>query len=96
MKDWARLTDEERGFIELILAFFAGVDGVVAENISVNFGAEVMAPEARNFYAFQAMIENVHAIVYANLLDTYVTDPERKAQLFKGLESIPCIQKKTA
>ena len=95
MKDWARLTDEERGFIELILAFFAGVDGVVAENISVNFGAEVMAPEARNFYAFQAMIENVHAIVYANLLDTYVTDPERKAQLFKGLESIPCIQKKT-
>jgi len=95
LKDWARLSVEERSFIELILAFFAGVDGVVAENISINFGAEVTAPEARNFYAFQAMIENVHAIVYANLLDTYVSDPERKAQLFQGLESIPVIRRKT-
>ena len=95
LKDWHSLSEEERGFIEIVLAFFAGVDGVVAENISLNFGTEITAPEARNFYAFQAMIENVHAIVYANLLDTYVSDPVRKDNLFKGLESIPVIKRKT-
>lgn len=95
LKDWEKLSDKERSFVETILAFFATADGVVAENISVNFGAEVMAPEARNFYAFQAMIENIHAIAYANLLDTYVSDPVRKDKLFKGLETIPCVQRKT-
>lgn len=92
--DWLSLNDGERSFIELVLAFFASADGIVLENIMNNFQMEVTAPEARNFYAFQGMIENVHAQVYAKLLDTYVTDPTRKDNLFRGLETIPCIARK--
>lgn len=60
--DWAKLTDDEKTFIEHILAFFAGADGLVIENLIETFSVEVQAPEARAFYAFQAMIENVHCV----------------------------------
>ena len=95
-QDWNGLTADERSFIELVLAFFASADGIVLENLMSNFQLEVTAPEARNFYAFQAMIENVHAQVYANLLDTYVVDPVRKDVLFRGLDTIPCVARKAA
>jgi len=94
LKDWNKLTNNEKYFIELILGFFAGADGIVLENLMVNFINEVTAPEARNFYAFQGMIENVHAQTYANLLDTFIKDPNRKNELFKAIETIPCIAKK--
>lgn len=92
--DWLSLTDNERYFIEHILAFFAGSDGIVLENLVKNFCLEIKASEARNFYAFQSMIENVHGMVYALLLDTFVTDPKRKTELFNAIDTIPCVQKK--
>ena len=61
-EDWLKLSDDERYFIEHILAFFAGSDGIVLENLIENFAREVQVPEARAFYAFQAMIENVHCV----------------------------------
>jgi len=94
LKDWQNLTEDEKYFIEMILAFFAGADGIVLENIMKNFLSEITAPEARNFYAFQAMIENIHAMTYANLLDTFVLDQEKKTKLFKSIETIPCVRKK--
>jgi ribonucleotide reductase beta subunit family protein with ferritin-like domain len=60
--DWVKLTNEEKYFIEHILAFFAGSDGIVLENLIENFACEVQVPEARAFYGFQAMIENVHCV----------------------------------
>jgi len=93
-KDWARLSDDERYFIENILAFFAGSDGIVLENLVSNFCAEVSIPEARCFYAFQAMIENIHSEVYSLMIDTYVTSHEKKNRLFRGISEIPCVQKK--
>lgn len=94
LKDWQKLTEDEKYFIEMILAFFAGSDGIVLENIMKNFVNEVTAPEARNFYAFQGMIENIHAMTYANLLDTFITDDKKKEKLFKSIDNIPCVQKK--
>lgn len=94
LKDWFKLSDSERNFIEMVLAFFAGSDGIVLENIMGNFVKEVTAPEARNFYTFQAMMENVHAMTYANLLDTFVTDERRKKELFDSIDTIPCVSKK--
>ena len=92
--DWNSLTDDERYFIEHILAFFAGSDGIVLENLVSNFCNEVQIPEARCAYAWQAMIENVHGEVYSLLIDTYITDPIRKAKLFNAIETIPCVKKK--
>lgn len=92
--EWNLLTSDEKYFIEHVLAFFAGADGIVMENINVNFANEVQYPEARAFYAFQTHIEQVHSEVYSLLIDTYIDDPKRKDQLFRAIETIPCVKAK--
>lgn len=92
--DWLKLSDDERYFIEHILAFFAGADGIVLENLMTKFSSEVKATEARNFYAFQSMMENIHGMTYALLLEAFVKDPKRKQKLFNAIDTIPCVAKK--
>lgn len=94
-KDWKfKLTEDERYFIEHILAFFAGSDGIVLENLVTNFCREIQVPEARCFYAFQSMIEVVHSEVYSLMIDTLVDSVERKTKLFHAIQNIPCVQQK--
>lgn len=93
-RDWAKLGDGQRHFIETVLAFFAASDGIVNENLAANFFSEVQIPEARCFYGFQIAIENIHQEVYGLLIETYVQDTERRAQLFKGLFTFPSIKAK--
>lgn len=92
--EWNSLSNDERYFIENILAFFAGSDGIVMENINKNFSNEVQWPEARAFYSMQSYIEQVHSQVYSTLIDTYIDDPARKDQLFRAIEMVPCVKKK--
>jgi ribonucleoside-diphosphate reductase beta chain len=94
LKDWAALNDGERHFISHVLAFFAASDGIVNENLAVNFMSEVQLPEARCFYGFQIMMENIHSETYALLIDTYVTDPVEKDKLFHAIETVPAVKKK--
>jgi ribonucleoside-diphosphate reductase beta chain len=91
---WERLDDNERFFLEHILAFFAQADGIVNENININFANEVQWPEARAFYSLQTFIENVHAQTYARLIETFIKDDDKKKRLFHAIEEIPCIAKK--
>lgn len=93
--DWDRkLNDDEKHFIKHVLAFFAASDGIVNENLAINFMREVQFPEARCFYGFQIMIENIHSEAYSLLIDTYIKDPTEKHQLFHALENVPCVSKK--
>ena len=94
LNDWNTLSSDEKYFIENILAFFAGSDGIVLENLVQNFCNEVQLPEAKCVYAFQAYIENVHSEVYSLLIDTYVKDKSRKEECFNAIEKIPCVKKK--
>ncbi|GAC1585904.1 MAG: ribonucleotide-diphosphate reductase subunit beta [Ginsengibacter sp.] len=94
MKDWNCLNDGERHFISHVLAFFAASDGIVNENLAVNFMSEVQLPEARCFYGFQIMMENIHSETYALLIDTYVKDPHEKDRLFHAIDTIPAVKKK--
>ena len=95
LDDWEhKLTDNERFFISHVLAFFAASDGIVNENLVDRFASEVQIPEARCFYGFQIMMENVHSEMYSLLIDTYIKDPEQKAYLFSAIKNIPCIAKK--
>ncbi|GEP93817.1 ribonucleoside-diphosphate reductase small subunit [Chitinophaga cymbidii] len=94
LKDWAGMTDGERHFISHVLAFFAASDGIVNENLAVNFMSEVQIPEARCFYGFQIMMENIHSETYALLIDTYVKDPAEKDRLFHAIETVPAVKKK--
>jgi ribonucleoside-diphosphate reductase beta chain len=95
LKNWSQdLNDNERHFIKYVLAFFAASDGIVNENLAVNFLQEVQYPEARCMYGFQVMIENIHSEAYSLLIDTYIKDPAEKHQLFNAIENIDCVKKK--
>jgi ribonucleoside-diphosphate reductase beta chain len=93
-KDWENLNDGERHFISHVLAFFAASDGIVNENLAVNFMQEVQMAEARCFYGFQVMMENIHSETYSLLIDTYIKDPKQKDYLFNALETVPAVSKK--
>ncbi len=95
MNDWEnKLTKDERHFIKHVLAFFAASDGIVNENLAINFLNEVQYPEARCFYGFQIAIENIHAETYSLLIDTYIKDNKEKDFLFNAIETLPCVTKK--
>ncbi|KAJ3567787.1 hypothetical protein NP233_g6137 [Leucocoprinus birnbaumii] len=97
LMDWStRLNSEERRFISQILAFFAASDGIVNENLVERFSNEVQVAEARCFYGFQIMMENVHSETYSLLIDTYVKEPEERTRLFDAIETVPTIKRKAA
>ena len=93
-KDYDGLTDDERHFINMVLAFFASADGAVIENLGARFLSDVKIPEARAFYSFQLAIESVHGEVYSLLIEQYVRDSEERARLFNAVEEIPSIRRK--
>lgn len=95
INDWENiLNDNEKYFIKNILGFFAASDGIVNENLACNFLKEVQYAEAKCFYGFQIMIENIHSETYSLLIDTYVKDKKEKDGLFNALETIPAVKKK--
>ncbi len=94
LKHWENLASGEKHFISHVLAFFAASDGIVNENLAVNFMSEVQVPEARCFYGFQIMMENIHSETYALLIDTYVKDPVEKDRLFHAIDTVPAVKKK--
>lgn len=94
MSDWESLSDNERHFIKYILAFFAGSDGIVFENINNNFADEVQITEARSFYAYQSHNEMVHGETYSKLLDKYIRDESEKTKLFNAITTISSIKEK--
>jgi ribonucleoside-diphosphate reductase beta chain len=94
LKDWESLNDGERHFISHVLAFFAASDGIVNENLAVNFMSEVQLPEARCFYGFQIMMENIHSETYALLIDTYIKDVQEKHKLFHAIDTVPAVKQK--
>ena len=89
-----RLTADERFFISRVLAFFAASDGIVNENLVSRFSKEVQVPEARCFYGFQIMIENIHSETYSLLIDSYIKDPAEREFLFSAIDTVPCVRKK--
>merc|ERR1712242_307762 len=94
MKDWESLKKDERYFISHILAFFAASDGIVNENLVERFMQEIQIPEARCFYGFQIMMENIHSEMYSLLIDTYIKDRQERNKLFNAIETFPAIKKK--
>ncbi len=94
-QDWEnKLNDDERHFIKHVLAFFAASDGIVNENLAVNFLNEAQYPEARCFYGFQIMMENIHSETYSLLIDTYIKDTSEKDKLFHAVDTLECVSKK--
>ncbi|KAJ7727497.1 ribonucleotide reductase small subunit [Mycena olivaceomarginata] len=95
LHDWNnKLNNDERHFISHVLAFFAASDGIVNENLLERFSNEVQVAEARCFYGFQIMMENIHSETYSLLIDTYIKEPAQREFLFDAIETIPCITHK--
>lgn len=93
-RDWQKLNEGQKRFVETVLAFFAASDGIVNENLGANFFAEIQIPEARCFYGFQIAIENIHAETYSLLIESLGVSAERKKELFRGIQTYPSIAKK--
>ena len=97
ISDWnTKLNEDEKHFIQMVLAFFAGADGIVIENLAHRFCQEVQLPEARSFYAFQIAMETVHQEMYSLLIDTLIRDPASRRLLFKAHTDIPAVKRKAA
>jgi len=92
--DWSRLTASEKHFIKMVLAFFAASDGIVMENINLNFGTEVQIAEARAFYAYQSFNESIHGETYSLMIDKLVEDKAEKDGLFQAIETVPAVKRK--
>lgn len=92
--DWVNLNENEKYFIKMVLAFFAGSDGIVMENLAERFSKEVKILEAQYFYNFQIPMEGIHSEMYALLLDEYVNNEKEKTNLFDAINTVPCVQKK--
>lgn len=92
--DWSRLAPAEQHFIKMVLAFFAASDGIVMENINVNFGSEVQIAEARAFYAYQSFNESIHGETYSLMIDKLVEDRAEKDGLFRAIETVPAVKRK--
>ena len=90
----AKLSETERTFVKNILAFFAASDGIVAENLDMNFIEEITYKEVRTCLRFQAMMEDIHSEMYSRLIDTLITDPTEKDHIFNAITTIPCIKLK--
>ena len=94
LRDWERLTSNEKHFIKHVLAFFAASDGIVLENLATRFFNEVQVPEARAFYGFQIAMENIHSETYSMLIDGYIIDTAEKDSLFNAINNFPSIKRK--
>ncbi|KAM4705270.1 ribonucleoside-diphosphate reductase subunit M2 B [Rhinophrynus dorsalis] len=94
LSHWDTLKSEEKYFISHMLAFFAASDGIVNENLVQRFSQEVQVPEARCFYGFQILMENIHSEMYSLLIETYIKDPLRRDFLFNAIETLPCVRRK--
>ena len=94
LNDWNKLSDDERQFIKMILAFFSSSDALVTDNLGTRFMNEVQPSEARAFYAFQIAIETIHSEMYSILIETYIKDSAEKETLFQATQNYPCITKK--
>ena len=92
--DWQKLSTQEQHFIKHILAFFAGSDGIVMENLAKRFMSDIELPEVRAFYSYQLFIEQIHSETYSLLLDTYIQDAQEKTTLFNAIDTVPCVKKK--
>jgi ribonucleotide reductase beta subunit family protein with ferritin-like domain len=94
LKDWESLNANEQHFIKTVLAFFASSDGIVFENLDLNFTNDVQIPEARSFYAYQGFNESIHGETYSLMIDKLVKDSEEKERLFRAIETVPAVKKK--
>merc|ERR1711966_448890 len=94
LKDWETLSESEQHFVKHVLAFFAASDGIVLENLAAQFSTDVQVPEARAFYGFQMMMENIHSETYSLLIEQYIRDPQEKDMVFNAINTMPPIREK--
>mgnify|MGYP003624473820 CR=1 FL=1 len=94
LSDWEKFRDNEKYFIKMILAFFAGSDGLIIENLGARFMNEIKVAEIKAFYGFQIAMENIHSETYSLLIDTLVKEESERHKLFNAIDNFPCIKKK--
>lgn len=91
---WENLKPDERHFITMVLAFFASLDQLVMENVSINFGQEITVAQVRSHFAVQDAMESIHAEAYALLIQTYIRDRKERDSVLRSVQTMPIIRAK--
>ncbi|KAF5335141.1 hypothetical protein D9611_010825 [Ephemerocybe angulata] len=81
----------EKRMVSRILAFFATVDGIIADNIAGRLCQEVAYTEVKFFYGFQVVMENIHAEMYAKLIDALIPEEDDQQSLLRWSMEVPSI-----
>lgn len=92
--DFDNLKEGEQHFISHVLAFFATADALVFDNIDSNFGEEIQIREAKTFYGFQKAIEGIHNETYSLMIETIISDPERRKRVYESVKAFPGLKMK--
>lgn len=90
---WDTLTDDERHFVIMQLAFFSTIDIVVLDNINLNFANEINCLEVKMVLAAQADQECVHTEGYAAQIEAVIEDGEERQRILNSATTIPIIKK---
>lgn len=90
----SKMTPAERHLISRLVAFFATGDSIVGNNLVLNLYKHVNSPEGRMYLSRQLYEEALHVQFYLTLLDTYIPNPDERAEAFSAIENIPSIKKK--
>lgn len=93
-KVYESMTPNEQHFFSHILAFFAGADGIVSQNISTRFIEDIDIPIIQATYSFQNYMEFIHNETYSLLLQSMIPDKKQQEKLFNSIKTMPVIKKK--
>jgi ribonucleoside-diphosphate reductase beta chain len=89
-----QLNDNQKHFILMVLAFFANSDGLVTENLALNFYEAIEIAEIRYYYSHQIFMEAVHSETYSLLIDAYIQNQDEKNKLFDAYNNFPTVAQK--
>ena len=93
LKDFEKLKPEEKLFIEHVLAFFSGLDGIIMEVTAGEVSTDRdLTKEQKAFMAIKTYMEQVHSETYSLLIDGLIRDQKRKDELFSSLDSMPSVR----
>ncbi|EDO19013.1 hypothetical protein Kpol_2002p84 [Vanderwaltozyma polyspora DSM 70294] len=88
-----KITKDEKEYFIRLLALFASND-MDRENLTEHLSAECQTPEAKCFYGFQIMVDNIHQEVYGILIDSLVKDDEKRTSMFEEIKDLTNIKEK--
>jgi len=94
IEDYNNLNPGLKRVIDYVNCFFASTDGLIIDNIALRFLLECKTLEEQGFYIFQLAIEYVHSETYSLIINTLISDPDERRNMFNAVNNLDCVKHK--